>query len=167
MNDSQQRTLRTVEVPGLRVELVALAPGETMFSPEAMPLPAPLEDEQLYPLPAYLPAGLLPRRLGEGYCAVDATGAFQVTWIELHLPPGMPLGVPWDLADGPAPAMQGFRFRGRDAVAIAALWSAVSAERLSAVITRAGFDSCWIVSGRLPIEELARVAATLPGGDAS
>ena len=94
---------------------------------------------------------------------MDAGGAFQVTWIELHLPAGETLSVPWRLDEGPAPAMQGFRFRGRDAVAAGALWSAVSAERLPAVITRAGPDSCWLVSGRLPLEELARVAASLPG----
>jgi hypothetical protein len=164
VDDTQQRRLHSVEVPGLRVDLVALAPAEALFHPEAMPTPDALDDELPHPLPTHLPPGLLPRRLGDGYCAVDRTGAFQVTWIELHLPPGATLGVPWNLADGPAPAMEGFRFRGRDAVAVAALWSAVSTERLAAVITRAGPDSCWITSGRLPLEELARVAVSLPGG---
>jgi hypothetical protein len=165
LDESQQRTLYSVEVPGLRVALVALMPAETMFHPEAMPAPSPLEDGRPHPLPAYLPAGLQPRRLGEGYCAVDQVGAFQVTWIELYFPAGTTLSVPWSLADGPSPAMQGFRFRGRDAVAVGALWSAVSTERLPAVITRAGPDSCWIIGGRLPLEDLARVAVSLPSGE--
>jgi hypothetical protein len=164
LDEMPQRTLQTVEVPGLRVALVAIAPEEAMFHPEAMPAPGPLEADRPHPLPAHLPAGLRPARLGEAYCAVDEGGRFQVTWIELHLPEGATLSVPWRLDDGAAPAMQGFRFRGREAVAVGALWSAVSSERLPAVITRAGPDSCWLVSGRLPIEDLARVAASLPGG---
>jgi hypothetical protein len=135
-----------------------------MFHPEAMPAVTALEDDQPHPLPAHLPAGLQPRRLGEAYCAADAAGAFQVSWIELHLPAGATLSVPWDLSDGPAPAMQGFQFKGRDAVAIGAVWSAVSRERLPMIVTRAGPDSCWLTSGRLPLDELARVAVSLPAG---
>lgn len=164
VDNSERRTLHTVEVPGLRVALVALGAAEAIFHPEAMPVPAPLDATTPHPLPEQLPVGLVPQRFGDGYCAVDGAGAFQITWIELHMPPGETLGVPWDLAEGPPPAMQGFRFRGREAIAIGALWSAVSAERLPVVITRAGLDSCWIVGGRLSIEELARVAVSLPGG---
>ncbi|NTU84059.1 MAG: hypothetical protein HGA45_32595 [Chloroflexales bacterium] len=163
-SSNQPAALDAMQVPGLRVALVALAPAEAMFHPEAMPAPAPLDDERPHPLPAHLPAGLLARRLGEAYCAVDASGRFQATWIELHLPPAATLSLPWNLDDGPAPAMQGFRLRGRDAIAIGASWSMVSAERLPVVITRASPDSCWIVGGRLPIEELARIAVSLPGG---
>lgn len=166
MDDSPRPEIDAVQVPGLRVALVAIAPAEAAFHPEAMPAPAPLEGDMPHPLPAYLPAGLLARRLGEAYCAVDGAGAFQVTWIELHVPEGATLSLPWSLAEGPAPAMRGFRFRGREAVAVAASWSVVSAERLPVVATRAGPDSCWLVGGRLPIEELARVAASLPGGPA-
>jgi hypothetical protein len=164
VDSSQRPELDAVQVPGLRVAIVALNPGEAMFHPEAMPAPAPLDDAMPHPLPTHLPAGLLARRLGDAYCAVDPSGAFQVTWIELHLPPEATLTMPWDLAEGPAPAMQGFRFKGREAVAVAASWSVVSAERLPVVITRAGPDSCWLVGGRLPLEELARVAVSLPGG---
>jgi hypothetical protein len=156
-------TLSAVSVPGLRVTLVALAPGEAMFHPEAMPTPAPLPADRPHPLPGYLPAGLAPRALGAAYCAVDAAGAFQVTWIELEVPAGHTLRLPWDLAEDAPPAIQGFQFRGRDAVAVSASWSAVSAERLPMVITRAGPDTCWLVGGRLAIDELARVAVSLPG----
>lgn len=163
--DAQQPVLNAVQVPGLRVALVAIAPAEAMFHPEAMPTPAPLDAGRPHPLPAHLPAGLAPRRLGEGYCAVDQAGRFQVTWIELHLPAGATLSLPWNLAEADPPAMQGFQFRGRDAVAVSASWSVVSTERLPLVATRAGPDSCWIVGGRLPIEELARVAVSLPGAE--
>jgi hypothetical protein len=95
---------------------------------------------------------------------VDAGGEWQVTWIELVVPEGQSLRLPWDLAEGDSPAMQGFQFRGREAVAVAASWSMVSPERLPIVITRAGPDTCWLVGGRLAIDELARVAVTLPGG---
>jgi hypothetical protein len=156
-------TLAAVNVPGLRVTLVALAPGEAFFRPDAMPVPEPLPGGQPHPLPAYLPAGLTPRRLGDAYCAVDAAGAFQVTWIELVVPEGATLRLPWDLAEGDPPSMQGFQFRGREAVAIAASWSMVSKERLPMVITRAGPDTCWLVGGRVAIDELARVAVSLPG----
>jgi hypothetical protein len=157
-------TLAAITVPGLRVSLVALGPGEAIFRPDGMPIPAPLPADELHPLPAFLPAGLSPRQLGDAYCAVDAEGVFQVTWIELLVPAGETLHLPWDLAEGEAPAMQGFRFKGREAVAVAASWSMVSSERLPVVITRAGPDTCWLVGGRLPIEDLARVAVSLPGG---
>jgi hypothetical protein len=159
-----QGTLAAVVVPGLRVTLVALTPDEVMFRPEAMPAPEPLSADRPHPMPGYLPAGLEPRRLGDAYCGVDAGGAFQVTWIELVVPAGHTLRLPWDLAEGDAPAMQGFKFRGREAVAVAATWSVVSTERLPMVITRAGPDTCWLVGGRLAIDELARVAVSLPGG---
>lgn len=159
-----QGTLAAVSVPGLRVTLVALAPGEAMFRPDAMPAPEPLPSDRPHPLPGYLPAGLQARRLGEAYCAVDDGGLFQVTWIELVLPAGHTLRLPWDLAEGDMPTMQGFQFRGREAVAVAATWSVVSAERLPMVITRAGPDTVWLVGGRLAIDELARVAVSLPGG---
>lgn len=157
-------TLAAVNVPGLRVTLVALAAGEAFFRPDAMPAPEPLPASQPHPLPTYLPAGLTPRRLGEGYCAVDAAGDFQITWIELVVPAGTTLRLPWDLSEGEIPAMQGFQFRGRQAVAVAASWSMVSAERLPMVVTRAGPDTCWLVGGRRAVDELARVAVSLPGG---
>ena len=129
-----------------------------------MPSPQPLPPGRPHPLPGYLPAGLEPMLLGEAYCGVDAAGAFQVPWIELVLPAGETLHLPWDLADGEPPSMQGFQFRGREAVAVAATWSVVSAERLPMVVTRAGPDTCWLVSGRLPQQELLAVAASLPAG---
>jgi hypothetical protein len=157
-------TLAAITVPGLRVSLVALAAGEAIYRPDAMPAPAPLPADELHPLPGFLPPGLSPRRLGDAYCAVDDDGAFQVTWIELLVPAGETLHLPWDLGEGDAPVMQGFRFKGREAVAVAASWSIVSSERLPVVITRAGPDTCWLVGGRLPIEDLARVAVSLPSG---
>jgi hypothetical protein len=160
----QPAALAAVQVPGLRVALVALAPAEAMFHPAAMPAPTPLDEERPHPLPTQLPVGLTPRQLGDAYCAVDASEGFQVTWIELPLPPGATLSLPWNCDDGPTPAMQGFQFKGREAVAIAASWSMVSPERLPLVVTRAGPDSCWVVGGRLPIEVLARIAVSLPGG---
>lgn len=156
-------TLAVVNVPGLRVTLVALAANEAFFHPDAMPAPEPLNSAQPHPLPTYLPSGLELRRLGDAYCAVDAHDVFQVTWIELVVPAGQSLRLPWNLEEGDIPAMQGFHFRGREAVAIAASWSMVSVERLPMVVTRAGPDTCWLVGGRLPIDELARVAVSLPG----
>ncbi len=157
-------TLATIRVPGLRVSIVALREGEALYQPESMPSPTALSADQLHPLPTFLPPGLSPRQLGDAYCAVDADGVFQVTWIELVVPAGETLHLPWDLAEGEAPAMQGFRFKGRDAVAVSASWSMVSSERLPIVITRAGPDTCWLVGGRLPIDDLARVAVSLPSG---
>lgn len=156
-------TLASVAVPGLRVLLVALAPAERLFQPDAMPAPRPLDEQVEHPLPTYLPAGLAPRSFGSAHCAVDASGAFQVTWIELALPPDEPLALPWDLAEGDAPVMQGFELSGRPCVAVSASWSAVTAERLPLVITRAGPASCWLVGGRIAIDQLARIAVSLPG----
>jgi hypothetical protein len=153
-----------VQIPGLRVAIVAVPPDEPSFGAGAMPTPVPLDPEQPHPLPGYLPAGLEPRRFGEGYCAVDAGGQFQVAWIELLLPPDEELLVAWKLADGPQPAIQGFALRGRPMIAVAGSWSPLSTERLPIVITRAGPDTCWLVGGRFAIDELARVAVTLPGG---
>ena len=157
--------LAGITVPGLRVLLVEVAPGEAIFQPDALPQPTPLDADGPHPLPTYLPAGLAPRSFGAGYCAVDASGAFQATWIELGLPTDQPLWLPWDSADGPPPAMQGFELGGRPCVAVAVAWSAVSRERLPLVITRAGPEACWLVSGRLSINVLARIAVSLPSGD--
>jgi hypothetical protein len=154
--------LDAVVVPGLQVLLVALAPGERLFRPDAMPTPRLMDEALSHPLPTYLPAGLAPRSFGEAHCAVDASGAFQVTWIELPLPADQPLALPWDLADGDAPAMQGFELAGRPCVAVTASWSAVSIERLPLVVTRATTASCWLVGGRIPIDQLARIAVSLP-----
>lgn len=154
--------LASVGVPGLRVMLVALATGERLFRPDAMPRPTPLAALADHPLPTYLPAGLAPRSFGDAHCAVDDSGAFQATWIVLPLPPDQPLVLPWDLAEGDAPAMQGFELGGRPCVAVAASWSAVSAERLPLVVTRAGAGSCWLVGGRITIDQLARIAVSLP-----
>lgn len=161
--DDPPETLAVVELPGLRVGLVALAPQEFMFQPDAMPAPTPLSAAQPHPLPSYLPPGLEPRQLGDGYCAVDASGAFQVTWIELLLPAGHTLHLAWNLAEGPAPQLQPLALGERPGVFMAASWSVVSAERLPLVVTRAGPDTCWLVGGRVSAEELARVAASLPG----
>lgn len=158
------RVLDTARVPNLRVVVVAVSPDEPTFGDEALPTPSPLAADQPHPLPAYLPAGLIPHSFGEGYCGVDAAGQFQVTWIELLLPPEEELLVPWDSAEGPSPAIQGFELRGRPMIAVAGSWSPLSRERPPLLLTRAGPDSCWLVSGRLAIDELARVAVSLPGG---
>jgi hypothetical protein len=49
-------------------------------------------------------------------------------------------------------------------VLVGQAWSAVSHERLPMIIVRAGPDTAWLVSGRLPVAELARIAASLPHG---
>jgi hypothetical protein len=157
-------TIAAISVPGLRVSIVALDASEAFYRPDAMPSHEPLSADQLHPLPSFLPEGLSPRQLGPAYCAIDSAGEFQVTWIELLVPAGTTLRLPWNLEEGSPPAMQGFQFRGRDAVAVAASWSMVTSERLPLVITRAGPDTCWLVGGRLSIEDLARVAVSLPGG---
>ena len=154
-------TLAKLELPGLRVDLVAVGEQEAIHMPAAMPQPEPL-DEELHPLPAYLPPGLSPRRFGEGYCAVDASGAFQVTWIGLLLPAGQPLHLVWNLAEGEPPALVELEFDGRSAAYLERAWSAVSAERLPLIALRAGPDTCWLVSGRLALGELLGVAASLP-----
>ncbi|MFV9506711.1 MAG: hypothetical protein AB4911_19340 [Oscillochloridaceae bacterium umkhey_bin13] len=164
MNEhSPPPALQLVHVPGLSVTLVAISAAEAMYHPEAMPVPLPLADSPTHPLPAYLPADLRPMRLGEGYCAIDPAGQFQVTWIELLVPANATLSLPWDLSEGPAPAMQGFQFRGRAAVALTASWSMVTTARLPLVVTRAGPDTCWLVGGTMAIDELARIAVSLPG----
>lgn len=157
----QPGVLASLDLPGLRVALVAVSGAEAMYVPAAMPAPEPLGAGP-HPLPAYLPAGLEPRRLGEGYCAVDADGRFQATWIELLLPPGETLHLVWNTDEGPAPAFHSIDVDGRPAVYLAQAWSAVSAERLPLIALRAGPDTCWLVSGRLPLAELTAIAASLP-----
>lgn len=159
--DELPGTLARLSLPGLRVDLVAVGEQEAIHMPSAMPQPEPLDDE-LHPLPGYLPAGLSARRFGEGYCAVDASGAFQITWIELLLPAGQPLHLVWNLAEGEPPALVELEFEGRSAAYIERAWSAVSAERLPLIALRAGPDTCWLVSGRLALGELLGVAASLP-----
>jgi|GEM_PF-701469 len=156
-------TIAAIDLPDLRVALVSISPEEAIHMPSAMPAPEPLDDE-LHPLPAYLPPGLELRRLGEGYCAVDPSGQFQVTWIELLLPAGHTLHLVWNLAEGDPPELTSLEAGGRKAAFVARAWSAVSAERLPLIALRAGPDTCWLVSGRLAQAELLAVAASLPSG---
>jgi hypothetical protein len=161
MSDSHE-TLAVVDMPGLRVALVAISGPAAAFIPGAMPAIEPLSVDEPHPLPADLPAGLEPRRLGEGYCAVDSSGELVVSWIDLPLPPGETLVLGWDLRDGPTPALEALMLGGRPAAFVSAAWSAASRERLPLLVARAGRDSCWLVGGRLTRVELARVAASLP-----
>lgn len=154
--------LASCEVPGLRVALLAVSGAEAVSAPDAMPAPEPLEPEEDHPLPGSLPPGLAVRRMGQGYCAVDAAGQFQATWIELPLPAGYPLFLAWNLAEGEPPPLEPIDLAGRPGVFLRAAWSAVSAERLPLIVLRAGPEGCWIVSGHLPRAELTRVAAGLP-----
>ncbi|NJN17205.1 MAG: hypothetical protein HC822_13475 [Oscillochloris sp.] len=102
--------LALLDVPGLRVAQVAVRGEEAMFVPGAMPAPEILEAGP-HPLPAYLPPGLALRRLGQGYCAVDAQERFQVTWIEVLLPPGETLHLVWNTDEGAAPNLEAARPR--------------------------------------------------------
>ncbi|MEI7769364.1 MAG: hypothetical protein WCI67_05215 [Chloroflexales bacterium] len=161
MSDARE-ALAVVDMPGLRVALVAISGATAAFIPGAMPAIEPLPVGEPHPLPADLPAGLAPRRLGEGYCAVDASGELAVSWIDLALPPAETLALAWDLRDGPPPALEALVVGGRPAAFAAAAWSAASRERLPLLVLRSGRDSCWLVGGRLSRVELARVAASLP-----
>jgi hypothetical protein len=160
--DAPEGALASVALPGLRVALVAVAPAEAIFMPEAMPAPAPLDADELHPLPAELPPGLTPRRLGAGYCAVDDRGRLVASWFELLLPAGQTLHLAWNMDDGPPPALEVVDLSGRAAVFVAAAWSAVSLERLPLLAVRAGPDTCWLVGGRLGRAQLADLAAQLP-----
>jgi hypothetical protein len=157
-----QEILAVLDLPGLRVALVAVSGPAAAFIPGAMPPIEPLAAGEPHPLPADLPNSLEPRRLGDGYCAVDAAGQLAVSWIALGLPWNETLYLAWDLADGPAPALQALSLGGRAAAFMAAAWSAASRERLPLLALRAGPDSCWLVGGRISHVELARVAASLP-----
>lgn len=156
--------LAALDLPGLRVALVAISGPEAGFVPDAMPPIEPLPTDQPHPLPSDLPEGLEPRRLGEGYCAVNSAGELAVSWFALALAPGETLHLAWSPADGPTPTMQALNLGGRPAAFIPAVWSAVSRERLPLLAVRSGPDSCWLVVGRLAPLELARVAASLPHG---
>lgn len=155
-------TLAVLDIPGLRVALVAISGPAAAFIPGAMPPVEPLTDDGPHRLPAYLPAGLTPRRLGEGYCAVDESGQLAVSWIALPLPPGQTLAMAWNPADGPTPGLQALNLGGRAAAFLPAAWSAASPERLPLLALRAGPDSCWLVGGRIAHLDMARVAASLP-----
>jgi hypothetical protein len=161
MSDPHE-ALAVVDMPGLMVALVAISGPEAAFIPGAMPPIEPLSVDEPYPLPADLPVGLEPRRLGEGYCAVDESGELAISWIELPLPPSETLVLGWDLRDGPPPALEALIIGGRPAAFTSAAWSAASRERLPLLVVRASRDSCWLVGGRLTRVELARVAASLP-----
>jgi hypothetical protein len=154
--------LSVLEQPGLRVALVGIGPQEAMYMPEAMPIPEHLDATQAHPIPSELPARLTIAHLGEGYCALEADGTLAVTWITVMLPAQQTMYAAWNLADGAAPALRALTFAGRPAVLVEQAWSAVSRDRLPMVIVRAGPDTAWLVSGRLPAPELARVAASLP-----
>jgi hypothetical protein len=154
--------LSTLDLPGLRVALVAISGPAAAYIPSAMPPVESLPTSESHPLPAFLPADLTPRRLGEGYCAVDRFGRFAVSWIALPLASDEPLPLAWNPADGPTPAFQALSLGGRPAAFLPAAWSAASRERLPLIVLRAGPASCWLVSGRLSPVELARVAESLP-----
>jgi hypothetical protein len=156
--------LAVLEQPGLRVVLVALSPQEALYMPEAMPTPAQLDPAQIHPIPAELPGRLTVAQLGEGHCALESDGTLAVTWITVMLPAQQTMYVAWNLADGDTPALHTLDFTGRTAALVERAWSAVSRDRLPMIIVRAGPDTAWLVSGHLPMAELASIAASLPHG---
>lgn len=156
--------LAVLAQPGLRVALVGISAQEAMYMPEAMPTPEPLDATLAHPIPAELPARLMIAQLGEGHCALEADGTLAVTWITVMLPAQQTMYAAWNPADGDAPDLRALDFAGRPAVLVERAWSAVSRDRLPMIIVRAGPDTAWLVSGRLPTPELARIAASLPHG---
>ncbi len=156
--------LAVLDQPGLRVALVGIDPQEAVYMPEAMPAPEQLDPTLAHPVPTELPTRLTIAQLGEGYCALEADGTFAATWITVLLPAQQTMYAAWNLADGDPPALQTLNFAGRSAALVEQAWSAVSSERLPMIIVRAGPDTAWLVSGRLPTPELARIAASLPHG---
>jgi hypothetical protein len=155
--------LGRISVPGLDVEVVAIEESLAGGLVGGMPDPEPFDRSDVtIPVPEYLPAGLQPRRLGEGFCAVDEKNTVVLTWFELLLPPGQPLHLAWNLSEGPAPTLQIHDLDTRQAILVSATWSAVAPDRPPVIVARAGPDTCWIVGGHLPHEELVRVIGSLP-----
>ncbi|WP_129626524.1 hypothetical protein [Candidatus Oscillochloris fontis] len=153
--------LALLDLPGLRVALLAVSGPIAAGFPDALPPIEPLDPASDHPMPSFLPAGLTPHRIGEGYCALDAQGQLMVSWIALDLPPNEPLPLAWNPADGPTPKLQALNLDGCAAAFLPAAWSAVSPDRLPLIALRASPTTCWLVGGRLGHVELARVAASL------
>jgi hypothetical protein len=146
----------------LWVVLLTLTRAEAGTLPGAMPPIEPLDPLEQRPVPSVLPPGLVVRRLGEGFCAVDDAGALVLNWIALGLQHNEALPLGWPLHEGPPPVLQVFERRGRTAIGLSTSWSVASAERLPLVIVRADREHCWLVSGRLALEELVEIAVSLP-----
>ncbi|NJM08691.1 hypothetical protein HC891_24645 [Candidatus Gracilibacteria bacterium] len=158
-----QRRLASATVAELTVEVLEIEPGEAFSMPEAMPQPEPWPGDGSAPLPGYLPAGLRAALLGDGgYCAVDAAGQIVVTWFALGLPLDEPMYLAWNRVDGDPPQLKIIDLGPREAIWVSATWSAVNAERPPVLIVRAGPETCWLIGGQLPSNELAQIASSLP-----
>ncbi len=157
------RSLGAASLADLKVEIVEIDRAMAGGFATGMPEPEPLDLANIdIIIPSYLPQGLELRRLGDGCCAINASGAIKLTWFELLLPPGEPLVMAWNSADGPAPELLTIDLGERSAILATATWSAVAPDRPPVIVARASLDTCWLVGGHLPHAELAQVIASLP-----
>ena len=95
------------------------------------------------PLPAYLPAGLSPRRFGRGWCAVDGDGGIVALWRRCG----------WR-ADPPDHAPE------HDVE----MWMGVNGDSFQGMLQQSGPESCWLLEGDLSRDETRRLARSLPRG---
>ncbi len=140
------RPLLVAETHGVRVAIDELAP--LAIEPHALPPYLPLAPGD--PRPLSLPAGAALWRFGRMLCAKDAAGDPLCAWHRCG----------WRLIDqqpGLAPAALLAALGG------APQWLGAEQAYWRRLALPVSASECWIVGGRLPRDELARLARELPG----
>jgi hypothetical protein len=138
-----------VEVQGVQIELVERGtPGQPGAPAHELPRYLPLAEDD--PRPVYLPPEVALWRFGKLFCAKNREGYPLVTW---H-----PCG--WRIVSSPSPIAPADLLA---ALGPAPQWMSAEQACWQRLALPTGPETCWLVGGQLPRDELARIAASLPG----
>jgi hypothetical protein len=103
----------------------------------------------------WLPEGLTACRFGAGFGATFGGGEAEITWSRASRMLG-DIVLYWRDEDGP-PHLEAIELNGRPAA-----WLASPDSSSTLVVLPADSGELWLVSGRLPREQVLRVAGSLP-----
>jgi hypothetical protein len=139
-------TLKVFRHAGLTLQIVRMPSDQ---SAPGLPPAEPLRADDVVP---WLPEGLFPRRIGLGCVAVRGPDELVVGWHRSHRSEVL---IAWRDEDGPVPDPEPVEVGGSPAIVC-------RGERGTWVLATRPDGQPWTVSGLLPLDELLRVAASLP-----
>ncbi len=137
--------LASLEVPGLRVEIIA---NDERFVHPAPSQERPAREE--LPAPENFPTGWKLYRLGEGYCATTADGQEVINWYSVQ----QPLIYAW--REQEVPQLEAIQLGEQPAILIRS-----SSPAFTQLFLRLG-EAYYVVGGQVALNELLQVATSIP-----